>query len=377
MRQHHRVRLRVRRAGHPHDRLADGVVHGEAGEPDGVAGQHRAERQRRAVRRLGAEAAGDQLGRPQRRHARRPGSPAACRAPRSRARARSSRSRRGPASAATPSAPGRRSRAPAAPAGTRRRRPACGGSGVISAPERVVGIAAHAQAVRAGDRLRRVDHAAAAERDQRPSVRRRRAPRPPPRRPGPAARASTPSAASTSAGAARPRARWSAARSRRSRGPRAARRLGERASPKRISRSPSTPGEVARLRPRSGLGSAGSAAAADARERVRQRAQVGARRRLERVGRDALAGGRAARRARRSTETSPSASVSAVTAATWYSFSTRGDAGRGVDRLEQRVDGAVAGALARSRSRRRASCTSTFAIGGAPDSSCSSNDARL
>ena len=41
-------------------------------------------------------------------------------------------------------------------------------NGVISAPESVVGTAAQPKAVGAGDRLRRVDHPAAAERDQRP-----------------------------------------------------------------------------------------------------------------------------------------------------------------------------------------------------------------
>ena len=75
---------------------------------------------------------------------------------------------------------------------TRRRRPACGGSGVISAPESVVGIAAHAQAVGARDRLGRVDHAAPAERHQRPAVDRARARRPRPRAPGPAARRARP-----------------------------------------------------------------------------------------------------------------------------------------------------------------------------------------
>ena len=83
-----------------------------------------------------------------------------------------------------------------------------------------------------------------------------------------------------------------------------------------------------------------------------ERAQVRARRRLQRVGRDALARDAACPSSSTSTETSPSASVSAVTAATWYSFSTPGDAGRGVDRLEQRVDRAVAGALAGDASRR-------------------------
>ena len=68
VRQHHRVRLRVRRAGNAHDRLADGVVDGEAGDAAGVAGQQRAERERRCGRGSpGVEALGDQLRRAQRR----------------------------------------------------------------------------------------------------------------------------------------------------------------------------------------------------------------------------------------------------------------------------------------------------------------------
>ena len=136
VRQHHRVRLRVGRAGRAHEHLAGGVVHGEAGHPRGPAAQERAERHLLG-RRIGRARRGSAA-------ASRPGWPAACRAPPSRGRARSWRSPTAPArgcdaiscgSAIT--SDGRTRRAPSTPAGVRWK-------GVSSAPESVVGIAARA-----------------------------------------------------------------------------------------------------------------------------------------------------------------------------------------------------------------------------------------
>ena len=208
VRQHHGVRLRVRRAAHAHDRLAHGVVHGEAGQPDRVARQQR--RRARAPRgrapRLG-EALGDQLPRPAAPPSRRPGSRAACRAPRPRARARSSRSRPGRASAARPSAPesaitsaGRTSLNASTPAGIRWK-------GVISAPESVVGIAAtrrpSAPPIALAASITRPPPSATSGRPSTPLPHGGRCFR---HRP-PAARRSTTSAPSTSAGASCARAR--------------------------------------------------------------------------------------------------------------------------------------------------------------------------
>ena len=68
VRQHHRVRLRVRRAEDAHRRLADGVVHGEAGAAHRVAGEDRGQRQVGAPRLVVAEPGLEQLDRAQRRH---------------------------------------------------------------------------------------------------------------------------------------------------------------------------------------------------------------------------------------------------------------------------------------------------------------------
>ena len=127
VRQHDRVRLGVRGAAHPHDRLADGVMHREAGEPARVARQERAQRQRRAGRPPPRQARPRSARRRAAPPSWRPGSSAACRAPRPRARARSWRSPRGRASAGMPSGPARPAPARDASAGTRRHPRACGG----------------------------------------------------------------------------------------------------------------------------------------------------------------------------------------------------------------------------------------------------------
>ena len=156
--QHHRVRLRVRRAGRPHQELAGGVMHREPGHAGRPSAQERA--QRHVLR-------GDQLRAAQGRRARRRDSRAACRAPPSRARARSSRWPPAPwpgceaiRSGSATTSEGRTMCAPSTPAGVRWK-------GVSSAPERVVGIAATGRPGDAADRLGGVDHAPAAERHER------------------------------------------------------------------------------------------------------------------------------------------------------------------------------------------------------------------
>ena len=133
VRQHHRVRLRVRRAGGAHEELAGRVVHREARHAGCPAAQERAQRHL-----LGGRSPRPRAERPPPR----PGSPAACRAPPSRARARSSRSPTARVPAARPSAADRRSRATASPCAPPRRRPGVRWKGVSSAPDSVVGMAA-------------------------------------------------------------------------------------------------------------------------------------------------------------------------------------------------------------------------------------------
>ena len=118
VRQHHRVRLGVRRAGGAHEQLAGGVVHREAGHPRRPAAEQRAERQLVATR--SAPHRGGPPAPPR-------GSRAACRAPPFRARARSSRSPPARWRAARPSAAGRRPPARDAPCARPPLRPASGG----------------------------------------------------------------------------------------------------------------------------------------------------------------------------------------------------------------------------------------------------------
>ena len=307
VRQHHRVGLGVRRAGDAHERLADR----RGGSRSRSCPSPRSRAARPAPGRRGAARA-DRPGRsrtappPAARPSRRPGWRAARRATRSRAPARSSPTRPGRASAATPSAPGRRSRATGGPA--------CHSSTPAGHPVDARDRRARErrrdgrdrQAVGAADRLGR-SRSPGRRRARRSAGRRpRRGPRPPP-----------------SATPPRGTCRTTAAR------------LGERAAP-----APSGPlgrqqrvaveaalAEQPRARRRARPARSGSAARESTqvksalelrasvccsasrevvlglghrrvRERVRDRAQVRPAGRLEDVGRHALAGGDAARRAR-------------------------------------------------------------------------------
>ena len=128
VRQHDRVGLRVRRPADAHDRLADGVVDGEAGLPDGIAGEQRSQRERRrGPARSAPSPSAISSRRPQRRQlGDRVGERRVERLDRVRERVHRAR-RQVRHRLRRPSAPGRRSRARAARAGTRRRPPACGG----------------------------------------------------------------------------------------------------------------------------------------------------------------------------------------------------------------------------------------------------------
>ena len=183
VRQHHGVGGCVRRAGDAHDRLADGVVHREAGDPRGVTGEDRAQRERFAVGQLGLDALGQQARGRAARPCWRRDSRAACRAPPSHGRERSSRWR-----------PARGASCEAISDGTatHQRRPHQAGdlnagrhpveAGHLGARQRRRhGGAANAGG--AGDRLGGVDHAAAAEGDQRPALGLVASPRRPPRAP--------------------------------------------------------------------------------------------------------------------------------------------------------------------------------------------------
>ena len=127
VRQHHRVRLRMRRPREAHQRLAHGVVDGDAGGSRCVSGEDRAESQVLGARRIAwsppPRSGWRRAGRP----ARPPGSPSACRAPRSRGPARSSRWPPGSGPVARSSAPDRPPRARGAQGARSQPPPGCGG----------------------------------------------------------------------------------------------------------------------------------------------------------------------------------------------------------------------------------------------------------
>ena len=166
-RQHRRVGLGVRRFADPDHRLAEHVMQRQPGRSSASAQSSapRASSPRSRSPRAGSSASA--ISRPL---AARPcGKPVGQRRvervgavrervhrgrPQLGPRARSS----SPSGSASTSA-GRTRASPPGPAGSR-------WIAVISAPESVVGIAATSAAAHGGDRLRRVDHAAAAERDQ-------------------------------------------------------------------------------------------------------------------------------------------------------------------------------------------------------------------
>ncbi len=219
VRQHDRVGRAVADAGEPHERLGEHVVQAVDGRVDRVAGQQRrrAPARRGPARRSRAEGAGDQprrLERGQRRDrvgARRArplgGVPERVQRARGQLGLRLGGRQRGVVDDDRAGARWRRPRA-------RRRRCRC--TRVISAPESVVGIAIARAAPREArrERLRDVDHAAAAERDDAVVRDRARAARRPARRPARARPRAPPPAASTTSGRARRGpARSSAARS--------------------------------------------------------------------------------------------------------------------------------------------------------------------
>ena len=188
VREHRRVRRAVADARRARTSVwASTWCSAEAGRVDHVAGEQRAERERVAVGLVARPARARAAARPRARRASRPGWRCTVHGALDRVAERVERARGELAhAAATRRARGRRRRPRAARAAwTRRRRARAGGRGSSRRPTAWSGPPSRAPPSAARERLRHVDHAPAAERDQAVAAARRRAGRRRARRPGP------------------------------------------------------------------------------------------------------------------------------------------------------------------------------------------------